>query len=253
MSYKGQSRPKRINLWLHNGHFDVIKSLSGFHGSSYYCEACEKPFQCREKHYCPTACPICQRTGCTPTDSVRCSDCDRLCRSKNCYDAHKAVTGKQQFSLCDIVSYSAYLILLEKNLSFIDYQDMYTIFAFLIIILVLQIHQCRDCKKILKGNERVGHICGSVKCPSCEHFVMAEEHRCHLRVTAAKAPSEKLIFFDFETDQESGEHVVNLAVAQYFDGTEMVFKGYDACAQFCSWLFAPVHKGCTAIAHNMKG
>ncbi|GBN97162.1 hypothetical protein AVEN_10440-1 [Araneus ventricosus] len=32
----------------------------------------------------------------------------------------------------------------------------------------------------------------------------------------------------------------------------MVFKGYDSLKDFCSWLFSPVHKNFTAIAHNMK-
>lgn len=83
--------------------------------------------------------------------------------------------------------------------------------------------------------------------------MVASDHRCHLRTIAPKNPSEKLIFFDFETDQSSGEHVVNFAVAQYGDGREEVFGGYDACAKFCAWLFTPRHKGFTAIAHNMKG
>ena len=60
-------------------------------------------------------------------------------------------------------------------------------------------------------------------------------------------------FFYFETDQESGEHAVNFAVAQYADGREKVFKGYDSCNEFCTWLFPPAHRGFTAIAHNLKG
>ena len=39
-----------------------------------------------------------------------------------------------------------------------------------------------------------------------------------------KTPSDKFIFYDFETDFSTGEHVVNFAVAQYADGTEFVFK-----------------------------
>lgn len=70
---------------------------------------------------------------------------------------------------------------------------------------------------------------------------------------SSKTPSDKLIFFDFETDQSSGTHEVNFAVAQYVDGREEIFKGYTACGDFCKWLFTPRHKGFTAIAHNMKG
>lgn len=90
-------------------------------------------------------------------------------------------------------------------------------------------------------------------CPSCRNFVIAEEHTCFLKKVDPKKPSDFLIFFDFETDQSSGEHVINFAVAQYADGQEKIFEGYTACEDFCSWLFEPKHKGSTAIAHNMKG
>lgn len=104
----------------------------------------------------------------------------------------------------------------------------------------------RDCPKEL-------HRCGTTKCPSCQKFVITAEHQCYLEKVDPKTPSDKLIFFDFETDQSSGTHEVNFAVAQYADGREEVFRGYNACADFCAWLFSPRHKGYTAIAHNMKG
>ena len=62
-----------------------------------------------------------------------------------------------------------------------------------------------------------------------------------------------LVFYDFETDFSSGEHVVNFAVGQYSDGTEFVFKGYDALHEFCEFLFSIDYKGFMAIAHNAKG
>ncbi|XP_042906674.2 uncharacterized protein [Parasteatoda tepidariorum] len=96
------------------------------------------------------------------------------------------------------------------------------------------------------------HQCYSSKCPSCQKFVIAASHRCHLKKIEPKKPSEKLIFFDFETDQSTGQHIVNLAVAQKEDGSEYVFPGYNACNDFCTWLFSEEHKGYTAIAHNMK-
>lgn len=104
----------------------------------------------------------------------------------------------------------------------------------------------RDCAKEF-------HRCGTAKCPSCQQFVITAEHLCYLRRVNSKTPSDKLIFFDFETDQSSGTHEVNFAVAQYIDGREEIFKGYTACEDFCKWLFTPRHKGFTAIAHNMKG
>ncbi|GIY16091.1 DNA-directed DNA polymerase [Caerostris darwini] len=43
VTYKGKERPLRINLWHHDNHYDAIKSVNGFFGSSYYYENCEKP------------------------------------------------------------------------------------------------------------------------------------------------------------------------------------------------------------------
>lgn len=112
-----------------------------------------------------------------------------------------------------------------------------------------------QCTKVIRRRycPKEMHKCGTTRCPSCHEFVDAIEHRCFLRSEPSKTASESLIFFDFETDQSSGEHLVNFAVAQYADGNETIFKGYNACNDFCTWLFSIKHKGFTAIAHNMKG
>ena len=78
-------------------------------------------------------------------------------------------------------------------------------------------------------------------------------HCCSTQTSVTCVLYHHLIFFDFETDQESGEHVVNFAVAQYFNGEKKMINGYNACKDFCDWLFTHQHKGFTAIAHNMKG
>ncbi|XP_054709208.1 uncharacterized protein LOC129218913 [Uloborus diversus] len=223
VSYKGIERPRWINLWLHDEHYDVIKGLNGFYGTHFYCEECEVAYHRREEHWCANSCRICLRKCCVSNTPERCDDCDRLCRSEECYLAHKSISGKQQLSICDLI------------------------------------YQCKDCCKVIHRRKcpKDQHRCGTVKCPSCDQFVVADEHRCYLRRVPQKKQSKKLIFFDFETDQTLGEHVVNFAVAQYAAQKELeaerIFKGYSACAQFCSWLFSPEHKGYTAIAHNMKG
>ncbi|GFU02937.1 DNA_pol_B_2 domain-containing protein [Trichonephila clavipes] len=117
-----------------------------------------------------------------------------------------------------------------------------------------QLYQCGKCCKIIlrKVCSKSQHRCEEKRCPSSKKTV-SESHMCYLQKESAKKCNEKLIFFDFETDQTTGEHVVNFAVAQYLDGTEFVCEGYDAIDKFCKYLFSPQHKGFTAIAHNMKG
>lgn len=106
-------RSQRINLWLHNGHYDVIKSLKGFYATDSYCESCEKPYKGAVNHRCPNACHICLRIQCVPGEAHRCEDCDRLCRSEDCFEAHKAILGNAEQSICDKVCQTnqSYLIL----------------------------------------------------------------------------------------------------------------------------------------------
>lgn len=134
--------------------------------------------------------------------------------------------------------------------AFVEYLFILSIYLFHLF----KIYQCRKCSKVIlrKDCPRGQHRCGTSKCGSCNKYV-EDDHLCCLRKIDAKASSDKIIYFDFETDQSSGEHVVNYAIAQDFNGNETVFKGYSALQDFCSWLFSPSHKGYTAIAHNMKG
>ncbi|GBM91541.1 hypothetical protein AVEN_83468-1 [Araneus ventricosus] len=83
--------------------------------------------------------------------------------------------------------------------------------------------------------------------------MISGDHRCYLRNIQAKTRNDKLVFFDFEKEQSSNEHVVNFRVAKYLVSTEFVVDGYTALDELCRFLFSPKHKGFTAIAHNMKG
>ena len=105
VTYKGPDRERRINLWYHDNHFDVIKNMKGLYGSNHYCNNCDKPFSRIEDHCCTDFCFICLDRTCIPGEALRCSDCDRLCRSVECYGRHKATPGNQELSICDRVSF----------------------------------------------------------------------------------------------------------------------------------------------------
>lgn len=154
----------------------------------------------------------------------------------------ETITERQIFSTCDQVSFIFMLFFCK--------------FFFIVhlskreIIYLVQVYQCRLCCKIIRRTECSPelHRCGTTKCPSCGTYVNAAEHWFFLRVIPSQKPSDKLIYFDFKRDQSSGEHIVNLTVAQYVDGGENIFKGYKACEDFCC-----EDKGFTAVAHHMKG
>lgn len=91
-----------------------------------------------------------------------------------------------------------------------------------------------------------------MKCQGCKQFVNGD-HLCYIEKKEAKKPNDHFIFFDLETDQSSGDHHVNFAVAQYENGDERVFGGKYTLHDLCSFFFKSGHKGYTCIAHNMKG
>ena len=43
---------KEIYVTLKDHHFDLITTMTGFLGLSYYCHECDKGYAVREQHYC---------------------------------------------------------------------------------------------------------------------------------------------------------------------------------------------------------
>jgi len=66
---------------------------------------------------------------------------------------------------------------------------------------------------------RKRHRCGK-KCSVCKKEVDAMSHQCFLQPKEFKAPCEKLLFFDFETDQSSGEHLPIYLHCTWYDDSE---------------------------------
>ncbi|KAG8175135.1 hypothetical protein JTE90_011642 [Oedothorax gibbosus] len=99
---------------------------------------------------------------------------------------------------------------------------------------------------------RYEHKCWEIQCKGCKKYV-GSDYQCYLPSKRPKSANDKLLIFDVETDQSSGDHVVNFVVSQYANGDEKVFKGYDALNQFCTLLFTKLHKGFIVLAHNLKG
>ena len=119
---------------------------------------------------------------------------------------------------------------------------------------------CEKCRRIFKSKEReiIDHKCGELKCPNCNIWYLGE-HKCFMKNKTIKYPSEKYIFYDFETTIVGTKHVVNYCVAQYFneeqakkcnDTFERIFANIN---DFCKWVFDHKHDKYTCIAHYGKG
>ena len=111
---------------------------------------------------------------------------------------------------------------------------------------------CQTCFRLFKTEVRniKDHVCSEQYCTNCKTWNLGE-HDCYMQKKELREPSEKYIFYDFETKcDHKKKHIVNKCIAQYFHGQEFVFNNAD---EFCTWVFTKRHKGYTVIAHYGKG
>ena len=213
-----------LTLYLHDNHFDVINSVPGFLGRSYYCFRCLKPYDHTTDHICSAMCRSCRGFGCViENDGIVCNECKRLFKSQSCYDRHRTepIDGSGK-TVCQVI------------------------------------RACEKCGKsthINKLNPK-GHICGR-KCRTCKVVIPRQdtEHKCYIQPLEQDEDSSynHMLFFDFEATQENDTHEVNLCVVHDQEGEVALFQGKDTVKQFCEWLFTERHKGCIVVAHNFQG
>jgi hypothetical protein len=79
--YKGEvvDATQIINLYLHDGHYDVITKVPAFFGHSYYCHDCNKAYNNAERHCCKRGeCPGCNAAKKCPKGVWKiCVSCNR--------------------------------------------------------------------------------------------------------------------------------------------------------------------------------
>ena len=171
----GPPSQKQLVLLYNDGHYDVITSLPGFFGTSYFCMRCLKPYDNQSPHACdnnPDHCSAYLQTGCPDYTEAQCRSlsamqtCDS-CRwtfyGTACFTNHmsKTQTGKtadhQQLSVCT-----------SRR----------------------KCDNCQPCRKLLVGcKQQQEHLCGYVMCPSFHHYIEALSQRCFIQV--AKTPEEE--------------------------------------------------------------
>ena len=252
------------------GHYDTITKVNGVFCCQYYCSDCYKGFKNRTDHKCKLWCKVCGTSNCLEKeDKLKCSDCNMLCRSKECYDRHKQSKapkfgknkGVKMPALCD------------------------------------QFWRCLECGISLKTSKRKPeqHECGEMKCDSCDQYHLDTQHLCYMRAWEKEGEPRKFIFFDFESNQESGEHIPNYVVAQSIckscedrpitensvcckcgsrctncwtfnkkhkeferepcDGCgkrQIIFEGKNTGTEFCKWLIHEQHNNSKVMAHNSR-
>ena len=92
---------KPIYLYFHHNHYDVITTMSGFLGKSYFCHKCRRAYDQTLGHLCPDVCKLCRSPNCKDQEDPRkCDECNRMFKSKSCYEYHKKPIGKGK-SVCE--------------------------------------------------------------------------------------------------------------------------------------------------------
>ena len=84
-----------VCLYLHNHHYNLIKTMTNFHSKQYYCQLCNIAYTNREDHSCTRSCNNCDGpTKCKPTSKnswITCLECLRGFPNQACYNQHKVI------------------------------------------------------------------------------------------------------------------------------------------------------------------
>ncbi len=198
---------KRLFLYLHNNHYDVITAMPAFLERSYFCYRCRKAYNNTVHHLCKAMCKLCRAFGCLYGEPQDCEECGRTFKSQACYDRHKEGLGAGQ-SVCQLVK------------------------------------KCARCGNSVVAYNMPHHICGETKCRTCGEFVKYKDmnaHLCYIRRPKGKEACDtleeseceeeevrgydQLMFFDYECRQENGTHEPNLCIVHDEAGEEWVFSG----------------------------
>ena len=152
--FEGKESEKQIILYFNEGHFDLIntKKLPAFFGKRFHCNKCNKYYNDAKRHPCNDRCGVC--------GFVECKDCNKFCRSQECFDAHKkdrTRNGKKYVSKC------------AKSF------------------------RCKQCNSSVASKRKFQHRCGECRCPICKDMVL-QDHKCFMQKQNPKPPSESHIF-----------------------------------------------------------
>ena len=226
-----------IYLYKNKNHYDVITTMAGFLGKAYYCDTCKKSYKCRDKHKCPTKCLACFKSdsNCKGPE-ITCNECNRVFHGDKCFKEHvrNRAKGKKPDIVCDLVK------------------------------------KCLKCSWVVTNLKK--HVCGHSECSNCKKYCDPHTHKCYMLVREAKGGhctrdgacadmpkkdwclccktyTHNYMFYDLETQQDTGTHIVNYVNVQDFEGNEYTFDTID---EFCKFVFQEDHKNYTFIAHNAK-
>ena len=145
----------KIYLLKTRNQFGVIKSLTAFYDTPYYCHECKKAYTKRDKHKCPSKCLSCftyAKDNKCDGKEILCEKCNRKFFGKRCFKNHlknrSKVEGKTDI-VCDTVK------------------------------------KCLDCNRTIAGKYVNCHRCGYSEFNNCNKYV-GKNHKCFMKKVKAK-------------------------------------------------------------------
>lgn len=190
-----------LNILQHQGHYNVITSLTAAFCCEYYCQLCHIPYNTRSIHRCGGSCYACQQTPACPQGiKLKCGDCNRWFKSRTCLDNHRMPNSLGKNTVCG------------------------------------ELKCCTKCLRTVR-TDRV-HTCGEVYCKICNSH-QPQDHLCFMQPDTGSPTLEGFlfVFYDLETRQEkvldenTVEHEPNLCVIKQC--CEVCINSSDAVCEKC--------------------
>ncbi|XP_067322381.1 uncharacterized protein [Anolis sagrei] len=250
---EGPIYPKAYTLLLHEEHFYGVLNVKALFGMRNYCQFCRKLYN-HDRHSCLFYCRMCMRKACSNVvdEQVRCLRCKFHCRSNACLKLHQQLFLEKKVK-CPARRYCT---------------------------------KCCHYQDADHDDER----CKGRQCMVCWGYIVEDEdHLCYMQTLNRPKLSVKYLFYDFESQQESGVHkpvycfikafpgetvecfkpdyveedsgsedsddeIVGGVAPWKFAGKTWEFRGENCVEQFIKTFTKDgAFKDSTFIAHNSKG
>ena len=223
----GPPSQKQLVLLYNDGHYNVITSLPGFFGTSYFCTKCLKPYDNQGHHACdnnPDHCSACLQTGCPDYTKAQ-----GRCGYVTCPSCHHYVEA-----------------LLHR--------------CFIQVAKTPEEERAERRAKRRPGRRLRGAAAGLATVHSNEDDVPSTSLLPSPPADGVDLNDEKPllhVFFDVEAMQDTGRHVPNLVVAETENDERPVrFRGDSCMRDFLEWLDTLTEEDSREVkvlAHNFQG
>lgn len=234
---------RRIN----NGksfHFDAITNIKTYFPHPFYCIVCDEPHWSITSHRCQDItdwCYTCYNRNCINDVNYaqhNCSICDRNFRSNICEKNHSLLAKERCF---EVVCNLCYEHIPRRKKRKIQNVITYETNA-----------------EVLKRHKP----CTS-KCSVCMKSNISADHYCYMQQRDFLPHISKVVYLDFETRQETGQHFPVFCYLKWkFDhsdtgiteiGEHQIGISMDITDDVGDFLFSKKFENSTIVAHNMRG